>query len=47
MSENWKKVIAEWQGGTGYIGKNDQGVSIQIGTIGGVPGVGPMELLPL
>lgn len=47
MSENWKKVIAEWQGGTGYIGKNDQGGSIQIGTVDGVPGVGPMELLLL
>lgn len=39
--------MAEWQGGTGYIGKNGQGGSIQIGTVDGVPGVGPMELILL
>lgn len=47
MSEDWKSVVAEWQGGSGYIGKNDQGGRIQIGTVDGVPGVGPMELMLL
>jgi putative redox protein len=47
MSGNWNKIVAEWQGGTGYIGKNDHGGSIKIGAVDGAPGVGPMELMLL
>ncbi len=45
MSAEWKEVTAEWKGGTSFIGKNAAGGSVQMGTIDGLPGIGPMELL--
>ncbi len=47
MSGDWKKVVTEWQGSAGNIGKEDQDRSIQIGAVDGVPCVGPMELMML
>jgi putative redox protein len=47
MEENWRQVVAEWQGGMGFIGCNQAGGEVQIGTIDGKPGVGPMEMLLL
>jgi putative redox protein len=47
MSQEWKEVSAEWQGEMGFIGKNQSGGSIQMGTISQHPGVSPMELLLL
>jgi len=45
MSENWKEVTAEWQGEMSFIGKNQTGGRVQMGTIDGQPGTSPMELL--
>ncbi|MBM3145674.1 MAG: OsmC family protein [Chloroflexi bacterium] len=45
MSANWKEVVADWQGGTSFIGKNAPGGSVQIGEVDGKPGIGPMELV--
>lgn len=47
MSQAWRNVVAEWQGDLGFIGRNQTGGSVQIGTIGEQPGVGPMEMLLL
>jgi len=47
MNQEWKEVSAEWQGEMGFIGKNQTGGNIQIGSIGQQPGVSPMELLLL
>lgn len=47
MSDNWKEVVAEWQGEDAFIGRNPSGVSVQIGTLEGRPGIGPMEMLLL
>jgi putative redox protein len=47
MAEEWKEVVAEWEGESGFTGKNTAGGSIQIGTVNGRPGVGPMEMLLL
>jgi putative redox protein len=49
MSENWKEVYAQWTGGgdDAFIGHNQTGGSVQIGTVDGIPGVGPMEMLLL
>ncbi len=45
MDNSWREVIAEWQGETSFIGKNPVGGSVQMGKIGGKPGVSPMELI--
>ena len=47
MNQEWREVSAEWQEEMGFIGKNQAGGSIQIGTLGKQPGVSPMELLLL
>ena len=47
MSQEWREVSAEWQGEMEFIGKNQAGGSIQMGTTGQQPGVSPMELLLL
>lgn len=47
MEDNWKEVVAEWQGGMGFVGRNPAGGEVQIGNINGKPGIGPMEMLLL
>jgi putative redox protein len=47
MAQEWKEVSAEWQVEMGFVGKNQGGGSVQMGTIGQQPGVSPMELLLL
>jgi putative redox protein len=49
MSEIWKEVYAQWTGGEddAFIGHNQTGGSVQIGTVDGKPGVSPMEMLLL
>jgi len=45
MADKWTKITAAWQGGMNFIGKNEAGGKVQMSTINGVPGVGPMQLL--
>lgn len=45
MSAVWKEVVAEWHGGTTFIGKNFTGGTVQMGDLAGRPGISPMELL--
>ena len=45
MAEKWTKISAAWKGGMNFIGENEAGGRVQMGTINGVPGVGPMQLL--
>ena len=47
MSQAWKEVFAQWQGEMSFIGKNQTGGSVQMGTMDGQPGTSPMELLLL
>jgi putative redox protein len=49
MSGNWREVYAQWTGGDGdsFIGHTQKGGTVQIGTVDGKPGVGPMEMLLL
>ncbi|HEX7975154.1 MAG TPA: OsmC family protein [Anaerolineales bacterium] len=47
MDGEWKEVIADWRGESAFIGHNAAGGSVQIGTLEGHPGVGPMEMLLL
>ncbi|MBO9367398.1 MAG: OsmC family protein [Chloroflexi bacterium] len=39
-----KEVTAEWKGGMVFIGRNAAGGEVQMGTLDGKPGIGPMEL---
>jgi len=45
MNQEWKEVSAQWQGETSFIGKNQAGGNVQMGTINEQPGTSPMELL--
>jgi putative redox protein len=45
MSQVWKEVSAHWVGEKSFIGKNQSGGSVQMGSVDGTPGVSPMELL--
>lgn len=46
--EEWREVTAKWVvGGSGFIGTNESGGTVQIGTINDQPGIGPMEMLLL
>jgi putative redox protein len=47
MAEEWKEVGVEWVGESSFLGRNLTGGCVQIGTIQGQPGLGPMELLLL
>lgn len=49
MSDNWREVYAQWTGGgdDSFIGHTQKGGTVQIGTVDGKPGVGPMEMLLL
>ena len=45
MSEEWKEIVVEWCGGKGFLGKNQNGGIVQMGSIDGRSGASPMELL--
>jgi len=45
MAEKWTKITTAWKGGMNFIGENEAGGQVQMGTINDVPGVGPMQLL--
>jgi len=47
MTDEWKEVVANWKGGSGFVGTNSSGVQVQIGNVEGQPGTSPMELLLL
>jgi len=45
MAEVWTEINAEWKNDITFIGQNESGGTVQIGTLDGKPGVGPMQLL--
>jgi putative redox protein len=47
MSGEWKEVVAVWRGESAFIGANQSGGSVQMGTLDGQPGISPMEMLLL
>lgn len=47
MADDWREVVANWQGELGFIGENHRGGAVQMGAVGEQPGVSPMELLLL
>lgn len=47
MDNEWREVIAEWEGEEAFTGKNARGGSVQMGMLQGNPGISPMEMLLL
>lgn len=45
MSEGWTEIAATWKNEMTFIGQNSAGGTVQMGTLDGKPGVGPMSLL--
>lgn len=47
MADDWKEVLVDWVNEGHFIGKNDAGGTVHIGSYDGNPGVAPMEMLLL
>jgi putative redox protein len=45
MTDDWREITADWQGGTGFVGKNSSGIALQMGKVSDQPGASPMEML--
>ena len=45
MSEGLTEITAAWQGKMTFLARNAVGGTVQMGTVDGKPGVGPMQLL--
>ena len=45
MTEGWTEITATWKGEMTFVGQNAAGGTVQMGTLDGKPGVGPMQLL--
>jgi putative redox protein len=45
MPEGWTEITASWKDEMAFIGQNASGATVQMGTLDGKPGVGPMQLL--
>jgi putative redox protein len=45
MTDQWREIEAEWQGGGTFIGRNAAGGTVQMGKLNERPGVSPMELV--
>ncbi len=47
MADTWKNIYIEWQKELMFVGHNEAGATVQIGSVEGMPGIGPMEMLLL
>jgi len=45
--EEWKEVLATWRGDQAFLGENNSGGNVSLGSLGEEPGFRPMELLLL
>ncbi|MCS7010949.1 MAG: OsmC family protein [Anaerolineales bacterium] len=45
MANEWTTVTASWKGEMTFLGENEAGGVVQMGTLDGKPGIGPMQLL--
>jgi putative redox protein len=45
MSEGLTEIVATWNAENTFVGTNAAGGTVQMGTLDGKPGVGPMQLL--
>jgi putative redox protein len=45
MGEGFTEITATWKGEMTFVGQNSFGGTVQMGSLNGKPGVGPMQLL--
>ena len=45
MTDVWTEITADWKGEMTFLGQNQAGGTVQMGSLAGRPGVGPMQLL--
>jgi putative redox protein len=45
VTNDWTEITASWKDEMAFVGQNAAGGSVQMGTLGGKPGIGPMQLL--
>ncbi len=45
MPEGWTEVSAEWKDGMNFVAHNAAGGTVHMGTVDGMLGIGPMQLL--
>ena len=45
MTNEWKSITATWKGDSTFVGENADGGFVQMGTLDGKPGIGPMQLI--
>ena len=45
MSEGWTEITTTWINEMAFVGQNSVGGTVQMGTLDGKPGIGPMQLL--
>jgi putative redox protein len=45
MTEGWTEITASWEKQQTFLGLNSAGGKVQMGTLDGKPGIGPMQLL--
>lgn len=45
LADSWKSVSATWKGDMTFLGVNEDGGTVQMGTLDGNPGIGPMQLI--
>lgn len=45
MTEDLTEITATWKGEMSFIAQNAHGGTVQMGTLAGKPGIGPMQLL--
>jgi putative redox protein len=43
MTNSWREISTSWQGGTAFLGTNQDGAQVQIGKLENQTGIGPME----
>lgn len=46
-SDEWRVVNTDWKGDMGFLGINQAGGEVQMGSVNGKPGISPMEMLLL
>jgi putative redox protein len=45
MADDLTRIVASWKGGFSFVGENDSGGQVQMGSIDNHSGIGPMQLL--
>ncbi|MGB8213389.1 MAG: OsmC family protein [Anaerolineales bacterium] len=45
MTADWVEITASWKNEMAFVGQNAAGGSVQMGSLDGKPGIGPMQLL--